>query len=721
MYLQSNYILVWPFETTTVPGYEFLGSWLTLLILILILGICLLSRRKSAKIFEVTSGNLLLVSSLVWVAGVVLYIIGFYRPGLTWLAVVPRAIIASFKMFVVANEMARLPSDFQNDALFMSVFSVVHFSAALITFMFIFKMVGFKLISSMKILWHKWLATKEDVAHVFWGVNEQTCLLAEDIRRNHPDDIIIVIDVDDESEENAHQKTTLSHITNTITITSSEVARFNAIDALVDHCYYGPAALNGQRADDVFGALRLKNIGVILRKCGKSNFYFLSDDESQNISGALNLQQDKMLSSMEKNKPVIYVHARRDSNNEVFDHYSMYDSSSKRMQIKIVDSAYLSVSTLKQDFETLPLKCMNIDQGTGLVDSSFNALIIGFGSTGQEAFKYLYEYSAVIGPDMKRIPFNCYAVDEKMDKIAGLVKQQMPAIGADELELIHQNINSESFWETYKSLVADLNYVVISLNNDVESLTLAVNLFKYALKWRTENSGVLKFMIRCYDDSNENRMSEVIENLNSSVEGKGVEIRLFGRAKELYSCKSILLDEVLLKAKEFNNVYEGATSSADEQWKKNFGEMEIDRLVVRKNLSRYHAIYDVNRRIAQNLSNSLHCQTKLMLLGLTGQEMSDRLEKLYRSVSTRKINTTVYDCPEETAVLLINVAIVEHERWVASHKLMGYTYAPLTDLARKHHCCICPWYDLDEPTQSYDCNVVDTTIKMAYNNLKTEY
>ena len=55
---------------------------------------------------------------------------------------------------------------------------------------------------------------------------------------------------------------------------------------------------------------------------------------------------------------------------------------------------------------------------------------------------------------------------------------------------------------------------------------------------------------------------------------------------------------------------------------------------------------------------------------------------------------------------------------IASHKLMGYTYNPENDCVQKYHKCICPWDELDEMTQSYDCNVVDTTIKMAYKKVK---
>lgn len=69
---------------------------------------------------------------------------------------------------------------------------------------------------------------------------------------------------------------------------------------------------------------------------------------------------------------------------------------------------------------------------------------------------------------------------------------------------------------------------------------------------------------------------------------------------------------------------------------------------------------------------------------------------------------------------VIENTMVEHQRWIASHKLMVYTYNPENDCVQKHHKCICPWDELDEMTQSYDCNVVDTTIKMAYKKCGIE-
>ena len=106
-------------------------------------------------------------------------------------------------------------------------------------------------------------------------------------------------------------------------------------------------------------------------------------------------------------------------------------------------------------------------------------------------------------------------------------------------------------------------------------------------------------------------------------------------------------------------------------------------------------------------------------MGFGETDFAERLEIYYGYVSKRETNKTSYNnCPENDAQLLLNVAMVEHERWVASHKLMGYVYASKTDIVRKHHECMRPFAELDEETQSYDCNVVDTTIKLAYQKMQ---
>ncbi|MEE0926208.1 MAG: hypothetical protein UH641_01280, partial [Bacteroidales bacterium] len=481
-------------------------------------------------------------------------------------------------------------------------------------------------------------------------------------------------------------------------------------------CYYGPAGIKNSKREDIFRILQLRNIGAIVKKSKKSYFYFLSDDEAKNIAGALNLQQDDKLIAMTYNKPEIYVHARRDANNEIFDHFSQYDDNEKRMKIKIVDSAYLSVVALKQNDKALPVNCVKINKDTRVVESSFNAMIIGFGSTGLEAFKFLYEYSAFIDKDLKRIPFKCFAIDEKMNKIEGVVREKMPSIGEDELSLINTSVDSEEFWTKISSQINDLNYIVITLNNDEIGLSLAVNLFKYALRKRTDSENILKILLRCYDNNNEKRMIEVASNLNKSIDNTNIEIILFGKEKDLYRCDTILSDAILKQAKEFHKVYKNSDLDAYELWEKSFGKDEIKRLINDndKPMSRYNAIFDINRRIAQNISNSMHCRTKMILMGFESDESSQRLETYYNHANSREPKSINYKCDEKEKQLFLNMAIVEHERWIASHKLMGYVDCSDDDCIQKRHKCLRPWNELNEEKQSYDCDVVDTTIKIEY-------
>ena len=703
-------------ESVTSFAWEPIGHWIVLFIIFILIFYLLLCK---SKLIEKLSRYIMPLSVAVWFLGVIIYIVGFYNSDAKGLSLVLRAIISSFKMFVVSHDLARIPHFLQNDPSYMTIFAVLHFLAEFITFLFIFKMICYTIKSSLRLKYHKWFHSKSQVVHLFWGVNEASILLAEDIKRQHNTETIIFVDIDKENDDNSQRKATLSHITNTITIKDSEITRLDAIDAFVDHCYNGPSAFKGNNGIDIFDDLHLKTIGAIVQKSSRTYFYFLSNDEAQNISGALNLQKDRSLRSMHENKPVIYIHARRNANNEIFDHYSQYDGESQRMKINIVDSAYLSVATLKQDERTLPVSCVKVNQSTGLVDSPFNAMIVGFGGTGQEAFNFLYEHSAFIGSDMKKSPFKCYAIDERMNRISGLIREKMPAIGEDELSLIQAAVDSEEFWAKVKTIIKELNYVVIALNNDATGLTLAVNLFKYALQNRPASQQMLKILVRCYDNGNEKRMTEVINNLNKSIEGNNIEIRLFGQEKKMYRCNTILSDKTLQEAMEFNKVYENSELSAEEQWKKNFGEAEIQRLMTKKKMSRYHAIYDINRRIAQNISNSQHSLTKMALMGFDKDEQSERLKLYYGYVNSREDGSTKYKCNKEDEQLLLNIAMVEHERWVASHKLMGYQVADVTDPVKKLHENMKPFDKLKESIQSYDCNVVDTTIKMVYKNFKT--
>lgn len=696
-------------------------------IVVLIVAYKAIFRNKSDNLFKWLSRYLLGTAFVVWFLGVVLYIVGFYDTTLNGLAIVPRAVISSFKMFVVAHDLARVHPTMMHDALYMTAFSLIHFFAAFISLLFVFKLVGYKVKSWWKIFKYNHFNRVQRPIHLFWGINEASLLLAEDIRNNQAvaDDTIIFIDIDEERDEHS-KSVTLSRVTNSITINDREMERLEGLGGivLVDHCYNGPASVSPDSVDSVYSALRLDSIGSIVEKSYVVRHYFLSNDEQQNIASALNVLGDVEGRQADSGKRVeIYIHARRSACNEVFDHYSQYmnlDEETQRLVLKVVDSAYLSVATLKTEDKHLPVECVEFDPKTSLVKTPFTAMVVGFGGTGQEAFKFLYEFATFIGSDKKRVPFRCFAVDSKMDSIGGVMRRKIPAIKEDKLTFVNATVDSEAFWECVAENINSLNYIIITINDDAEGLSLAVNLFKYAVKCRRDNLPTLKIRLRCYNRSKEQKMRKVIDMLNNSKQGGktpiNVDLDIFGEEKKLYQYELIVDDNVLKKAKRYHWVYEGSDPkiSEDDKWNESFGSKKIEGKL--SSMSRYHAIYDVNRQISQNISNVLHQSTKLTLMGLKDATAAE-LERYIEIAAGRDKGTPNYHCSAKEMELLWNMAILEHERWEASHEMMGFTYAEQDDSARKHNKCMKPWEELTDKYKSYDCNVVETTIKLAREEL----
>ena len=752
----------WKFEIpcrSTQQCFDTVVEWSEIFILSLFIIVALIILLKKYKVFKIISKNLLSISFFVWIIGVVLYIAGFYSPNLTFISVIPRAIISSFKMFAGSNELARVNEHLREIDLYMSLFSMTHLAAACITFMFIFRLIGFKVRSWFNIIICKYrlLLDKNKATHLFWGVNEESLLLAEDIRKNKKtqNDIIIFIDIDNDDDDNSQKKVSLHHITNSITITESEKERLVEIKALVDHCYNGPAYVDTSNECNISKSLHLKSVGKIIKRSAKRYFYFLSEDQNLNILGALNLVKDKKIPESK-----IFVLAQRYKFQEIYENYSKINGDDTSKKIEVIDSSYLSVHTLINDKNNLPINFVDIDPDTAKATSPFKSLIIGFGSTGQELFKYLYEFASFVGPDNKKNPFKCYALDRKMNEKRGLIRTSMPEI-EDELELIQDTVNSQTFWDNIAKWISELNYIAITLNDDKLSLSLGVALFKYAVRYRI-NESRLRIVIRLYDSSNDDTMRKIVETLSESVKNENIKISIFGSKKDFLRYDNIISEENLSRAKVFNYRYEtiriqheikqileklelhkqgikiivpeeeqkrlGKLDSekqelekrtVEEQWSFNFDSDDaVNDLKKAKAISKYHAINEINRRINQNILNALHITTKEILLNIAGnRDKKEKLELFSNYIDYKLGIGSLPKISQKDIDKLETIAMVEHERWVASHKLLGYLSGENKDFVKMIHKDIRPWEELSEGTKLYDYIVVKTTIDMLIKEL----
>ena len=790
-----------------------------IIIALLIGGLWVINSKRVSGIIDKMPQLLTVVAAIILMVGIALYCVGYYDAtvGATWisrmLVIVPRSIISSFKMFVVSNELARVAQELRHDALYMMAFSLTHFAAALVSFYFVFRMIGYKIKANIRLFF---LRVRGRQLHIFWGVNEASLTLAESIQKG--DDkgkyAIIFIDINRHNEE-SQKAMSLSRMANTFSLSHTHTKRIDNIGGYIASCPRRIEALKTEDVADVFKILGLRRIGKKIDRCDRVNFYLLSEDEDSNIISALNLQKDIRLNrSGAHQKMKIYTHVRNSDKNEIYDNYSLYNTAAETVDIKLIDSSYLSVLTLKLHYNSLPVSTVKVDTRTATVeDNEFEALIVGFGETGQEAFNFLYEYSSFIKRDGTPLQFRCCAFDTRMKSIEGTILTQMPNIQRRGiLTLKNASADSNEFWEYMSENIHKLNYIVIAILDDDMSMSLAVNIHKYIISHRVAGDKPIKIAVRCYNREKHTQMSDVVNMLNKSSAAHGCEIILFGNINDIYTNKLIVEDFVLSRAQQYHYIYENGSDSAKSLtpdnikalWRKSFSAQSI-ALKQLDGLSRFVIIDDMVRRIGENVSNTLHMNTKMALMGIRAfsfeelwssvaaelaaereqrviaerkeyikrtietlqaeydkeptaerekqlkeakkqakqeslhavalvpateaeiRQECERRKKVYRSlleelsdiVATRDKETIGYNGSlnkergEAYEMLLLNLAITEHQRWVSSHELRGFSPSESTDIQHKLHRCICTWEELDcERTKSYDCNVVDTSIRL---------
>lgn len=75
-----------------------------------------------------------------------------------------------------------------------------------------------------------------------------------------------------------------------------------------------------------------------------------------------------------------------------------------------------------------PVNFVDVDTSKACVKKPFTSMIIGFGETGRDAFRFLYEFGALIDVNGNRNPQKIYVVDEHIDELKGDFLMKAPAL-----------------------------------------------------------------------------------------------------------------------------------------------------------------------------------------------------------------------------------------------------------------------------------------------------
>lgn len=660
----------------------------------------------------VDSWGLKMLFILSWSFGFMVYCVGGYDEGFGILSVAFMSIIHATEMFVGGSDISAVHEPQHSNSFYMFLFGFSHFLAIFCSLLFVIRQIGFLFISKINAWLTSLFGSEKDNTFVFWGINNASLLMAENIINKSETGTFRIVFVRTHDDSNRDSEGfNPSNIFDKVKMRRKEYKRLRALNCMVVSGSQRLSMLNVNNKTDVLK----KELGlyslcrIIKSKSNTTHFLMLGNDGDANIRATLNLSWDTAIK--DKNNNIhIYCHSRKSAKTRSLEYYGLTHHK-ENTEIHIVDTSYLSVSQLKMDIKYHPVQHVTVNKDA-TIDTPFNSMIVGFGETGLEALRFLYEFGAFIGTDKKKSPFHCTVFDSLMAERKGLFESQTPFL-EDCYEIVFHNdaINTPGYWGCIQqNLIEELNYIFICPGNDQLALETASNLCALAIKCRTEESPrKLTICIRSYDTENSARLKDFCADINEKYKVYGIDAKPFGMPEEIFTYDLIISDVLLQKAKKYNYNYSDdpkkKEKKEDGMWKETLGYKDCDAYCIDE-------IEEIERKREQNFCNALHGDTKLYIID---------------ECTTRR------DIP---ANIRENMARLEHERWVACMHINGWQRLkePLvlqdgsikTRLTtRKLHTDLCSWEDIrkwdkndQQTTQRYDYKVLDTTLELALAETK---
>ena len=624
---------------------------------------------------------------LIWMCGVILYMVGFNEHGsaASNVALLLRSCLSSMEMFVSHSDLIEVNEKFHGNPTYMALFALTHFCAVAISAIFILRLFGFRLVSWVKVMKAyicSWLPLNCNY-YVMFGVNSNTLMLANSIHKKRKEEKqrIIFINMPEKGHSHAATRFSFSHFFHSDS---------NGIDKyLEDIEMMGALLFNSSRSfdnsilkhsiDDVFKVFQALDFSWIVRiplqnllrnsatrknkkfNGSKVEFFFLSDEEKDNLIAVTVLQKMQKKQIDYKNFSFnCYCHARKSQNNA-----AMLNEGALAFKVHIIDTSNLAVLDLKRDNRYQPVNFVEKDTNTGTVKSAFTGMVIGFGETGRDAFRFLYEFSSFTkdnqgNPSAKKI----HVIDKDIDDLKAEFLVEAPALkNNSEIEWWNvKSTHSAGYWDKLKSVIQELNYIVISVKDDEEAVGIATSIFEYAYRYK-DNLNRFKIFVRLRNSMREDFLRKHKEFFNVIVP--------FGSVMDAFSYETINKDVLEKAAKRFKYRYDilyGAKFDAiengneeeyaDEAWLKRRKVYLEETDAVKRKESEIKIWYQEE----QDRSNVWHIYTKIALVN------DDVTSEMLQLDSNKQLLQNLSDC--------------EHLRWNAKMELLGFESATKEDIKK---------------------------------------
>lgn len=701
---------------------------------------------------------LALFMAWIWSCGWVLYFIAIgisYRPHVGS-EVFFRSSLASLQLFVMTIDSNIIDSIWSHDVL-KGMICCAGVAATICTVILIMLLVVSRLMAYLHIN-NLAINNQRNHLYIFFDICDASRLLAQNIYDEDPQAVIVYVDnaISNKTEYEDDKTESWRSVLDILSFRRKTIHDIEENDRTAIAMASSDICSITNDTTDVLGNIGLETVKkLMIRLNGLSDaqlhIFLLSEERDTNVRATSILVRDDLI-GCKGYKTTVYCHARRDGVNRVLEDLGL--SVDSNIVVKILDSAHLAMEYLMRDVENHPVNFVDVetieDDNPGSVSSEFVSLVMGFGETGQEAVKFLYEYGAFVDKKANeknsyRSPFSCYVVDNNMQKLEGPFIADVPAAecikssAADSKVILSReaiirfyelDFRSDDFFTTVlKEIANKLNYVVVAVGDDELNMTVAVEILSYVRKHR-DNLENFCIYVRAYEKGTFKHLSEIAKHYNKRLAMTEDEIVkkivLFGQNQEIYTYNLVIRDQYQEKGEKYYETYRSLNldpANDEGPWNKRHTDT-----LQKEGTTKWERLSKIRRKENQDRSNALHALTKIRLL-----EKAVRIEKAkdfaLRALAKRdgsKDHINYSELSDSEMQLMLNLAMCEHLRWNAAHEMLGYqnnTKGHSCDERLKMHNCLKDWQELDKETDAvdyikdyklYDFGVVETSFKLTY-------
>ncbi len=596
--------------------------------------------------------------------GLIVYFIGYHMnaPG-RWVSNSLQAVYSTCRLFLMGNDLVEIKDKVHGNPTFILWFSVINTSAAFI-FVFVFlNLFGKLILNKIRVRFNN-----PKSIYIFYGVNEPSILLGNDIiSKNGKKFIAYINNLDSNETDNMYYK--IESIGAFILSRKSplESLKLNNEDSIISSNEKKDANVRICVNNDYLSKFHL--LSKVLKK--PTHLFFLTENEDVNIRSALSAIGEISTGTVSTDI-TLYIRIKSTDLEELY--YKRLSPKIKGVTLRFINDAEITARQLLMKCH--PVDFVEPDSLKSVAKSDFNLMLVGFGNTGDAVLRKLVEAGQFVGNQ-----FNAWIIDKDVNSRAGSFMNRYPGISKIcNIRFLQMETGEVRFFDLIRENFNTLDLIIIALGDDTLNVHTAVDIHQLILK---KNNVSIRTLIRMKDDDN-------YDCLFLNDENK--EMIFFGREKNIYTEDIILRERLEITARKVHAFYSKNKSTSVESW----------NLISRtKQLS--------------NISVAEHFHAKLKMTGLSVEKIK----------SMNDVNEFVSYLNEES---LRNLAIGEHLRWAAQLYVNGWDTWQLSSIPvdatsnkdedKKLHACLVNWDDLaavnerfGEDYYSYDTNNV---INMFY-------